>query len=92
MPGVVEPTEKQTLSNVVILKLVYTMYIQRAAARSFCFFKDKQHRSLSKIFRGNRNEGEKLEYDVKKKIIEHLSLMILTKYFQFWSSIIRGLG
>ena len=67
MPGVVEPTEKQTLSNVVILKLVYTMYIQRAAARSFCFFKDKQHRSLSKIFRGNRKEGEKLEYDVKKK-------------------------
>ena len=32
MPGVVEPTEKQTLSNVVILKLVYTTYREQQRA------------------------------------------------------------
>ena len=59
MPGVVEPTEKQTLSNVVILKLVYR------EQRAVCFFKDKQHRSLSKIFR-EREQGEG-EKNVEKK-------------------------
>ena len=56
MPGVVEPTEKQTLSNVVILKLVYRE--QRAV---FAFSRTNNIEAYQKYL-----EGEKLEYDVKK--------------------------
>ena len=65
MPGVVEPTEKQTLSNVVILKLVYTTYREQQRA-VFAFSRTNSIEAYQKYLERTGRRGRKVEYDAKK--------------------------
>ena len=56
MPGVVEPTEKQTLSNVVILKLVYTTYREQQRA-VFAFSRTNSIEAYQKYLEGIAKRG-----------------------------------
>ena len=56
MPGVVEPTEKQTLSNVVILKLVYTTYREQQRA-VFAFSRTNSIKAYQKYLEGIGKRG-----------------------------------
>ena len=56
MPGVVEPTEKQTLSNVVILKLVYTTYREQQRA-VFAFSRTNSIEAYQKYLEGIGKRG-----------------------------------
>ena len=56
MPGVVEPTEKQTLSNVVILKLVYTTYREQQRA-VFAFSRTNSIEAYQKYLEGIEKRG-----------------------------------